>query len=132
MCIRDSYESWDKWLIGAVWVLNFIPVISIIIMALTTRFDITNHRIIYTHGILNRYREPMEIAKIRDLGTLRVWQQRPFGLGSIMIESADRSHPELTIPAQRHVDELKDWLHQLNMSERSRLGYKEFENTAAH
>lgn len=123
------YENWYGWYIMLVWVVFMAPAIWRLLGLLTTQFEFTTQRVYYARGILNRKRDQLEIARIRDLSTDRPFWQRLLGLGCLILDTVDRSHPELRIQGQRKVDELKDWLHRLNILERERIGYREFEGT---
>jgi len=114
-----------------VWFVCLAPGLWKVLVLMTTQYEITSQRIFYKRGVLNRHRDQIEIFRIRDLSTYRPLVQRLVGLGSVRLDTVDRSHPVLTIPGQHQADELKDWLHRLNQQERQRLGYREFESTAA-
>ena len=118
---------------SAIWLAVFVmcmasPLWKMLVLA-TTEYEITSQRLIYKVGVFNRKQDQLEIVRIRDLSTYRPFFQRLVGLGSLHLETVDRTHPTLVIPGQNGVDELKHFLHRMNTAERERLGYREFENT---
>lgn len=124
-----AYQQWYILLLAVIWFFCLVPAMWRLLVVATTKYEFTNHRLTYSRGVLNRQRDQLEIVRIRDIGTYKPFLQRVFGLGELRLDTADRSHPYLVLPGQRNVDDLKDWLHSLNVSERARLGYREFENT---
>jgi len=125
------YDSWYFWLMAIVWVGFLVRPAYAVLAAMTTEFEFTNQRLNYTRGVLHRRRDQIELMRIRDLTATRRLSERLFGLGTLRLDTVDRSHPVLEIPAQPRVYDLKDWVHRLNTRERERLGYREFEGTHA-
>lgn len=120
---------WDVWLLGVIWTLCLFRPAMYLLQLKTTEYEFTNRRLRYTRGILNRTRDQIELVRVRDLTAKRSFVQRLLGLGTLRIESVDRSCPQFDLLAQRSVYDLKDWVHNLNARERARLGYREFEGT---
>ncbi|QEA38621.1 PH domain-containing protein [Pistricoccus aurantiacus] len=117
------------WLLGGVWLASLaFPLYQLLVLK-TTTYHLTSQRLEYTRGILNRRRDQIELARIRDLTTSRTLMNRLLGIGTVILDTVDRSHPVFRIEAQRDVYALSDWLHQLNVEERTRLGYREYEGT---
>lgn len=124
-----QYQRWYILLLVIIWFLCLPPALWKLLIIATTKFEFTNQRLTYSRGVLNRKRDQIEIVRIRDIGTYKPFFQRIFGLGELILDTADRTHPHLVLSGQKNVNDIKDWLHGLNVSERSRLGYREFENT---
>lgn len=116
--------------VGA-WAVGLVPGIWQLVVLMKTSFEVTSRLIFYNYGVFNAHRDQLEIARIRDLAARRPFFQRLVGLGYVHLDTVDRSHPTLVIPGQRNVNELKRTLHELNVKERARLGYREFEGTHA-
>ncbi|CBV43922.1 DUF304 domain protein [Halomonas elongata DSM 2581] len=117
------------WLLALVWLVCLVPPLFRLLVLKTTTYHITNQRLEYTRGILHRRRDQLELVRIRDLSANRTLVDRLLGIGTVIMETVDRSHPIFRIEAQPNVYELTDWLHQLNADERARLNYREFEGT---
>lgn len=126
---RFPRDAWQLWLLGIIWILCLMRPLYRLLEFKTTEYEFTNQRIRYTRGILNRQRDQIELVRIRDLTAYRTLVQRLLGLGTLRVESVDRSHPIFDLLAQKSVYELKDWVHELSASERDRLGYRELEGT---
>ena len=115
------------WLV--IWVLCLGKTAWKMLVLATTKYEITSQRILYKRGVFNRSQDQLEIVRIRDLSTYRPFIQRLVGLGTLNLDTVDRTHPTLIIPGLYNVDEMKHFLHKLNAAERLRLGYREFEST---
>lgn len=92
------YQTWYYWFLAMVWLVVMAPAVWRLLALLTTRFEFTTQRVYYARGVLNRQRDQLEISRIRDLSTNSPFWQRPFGLGALVMDTVDRSHPELVIP----------------------------------
>ncbi|MDN3525343.1 PH domain-containing protein [Halomonas sabkhae] len=116
-------------MLGVVWLVCLTPPMFQLLVLKTTSYHVTSQRLEYTRGILHRRRDQLELVRIRDLSASRTLVQRMLGIGTVIMETVDRSHPIFRIEAQPNVYALSDWLHQLNADERARLNYREFEGT---
>lgn len=114
---------------AVIWLLCLAKTGWKMLILATTQYEITSQRIFYKRGVFNRHKDQLEIVRIRDLSTYRPFIQRLVGLGTLKMETVDRTHPTLVIPGLYDVDAFKDFLHKLNSAERVRLGYREFEST---
>ena len=113
----------------ALWAICLIIPICKIIGLANTKFDITPRRVYYYHGVLNRRVDQLEIARIRDLSTSEPLLLRLFGLGNLILLTADRTHPQQLIPGIKDVHGMRERVHDLSVAERQRTGYQEMENT---
>lgn len=117
------------WGLVLVWLFCLTPSLFQLLVLKTTAYHVTSQRLEYTRGILHRRRDQLELVRIRDLTASRTLVERLLGIGTVILETVDRSHPIFRIEAQPDVYALSDWLHQLNAAERTRLNYREFEGT---
>lgn len=124
-------ESVVAGLLTVIWAVCLLPVAFQLLVLKTSSYAFSNQRLEYTRGILSRRRDQIELVRIRDITTNRSLTERLLGLGTVVLDTVDRSHPILKIPAQPNAYQLADWIHQLNTSEKHRLNYREFEGTQA-
>ena len=120
---------WIAILLTGIWVGALLHPSIRLLELKTTSYTFTSQRLRYARGILHRRRDQLELARIRDLSTSRPLLQRMLGIGTLTLDTVDRTHPKFVIEAQRDVYALKEWIHRLNVQERERLGYREFEGT---
>lgn len=76
----------------------------------TQIFELTSERLRITRGILNQRIDEIELYRVKDSLIVRPWWMRLTGLASIVIETSDRSMPQLTIPAIQGGAELREQL----------------------
>lgn len=73
-------------------------------------FEITGERIRITQGVINQHVDEIELYRVKDTQLFRTWWMRLTGLGSIFLDTSDRSTPKLTIPAISNSMEVRETL----------------------
>ena len=63
------------------------------------RFEITTERLRIVQGVLNRNVDKLELYRVKDSRILQPLWFRVFGLGHVVLETSDRSHPKATLNA---------------------------------
>lgn len=95
-------------IIGTVWLL----LISVTVYRkLGQHFELTNQRLLHRSGILIRRMNRIELIDIDDVSFQQGPLQSLLNVGSIRLESSDKSHPQLVMPGisgVRHVADLID------------------------
>jgi uncharacterized membrane protein YdbT with pleckstrin-like domain len=96
------------------WGLLFwlvFPLFIIVWKWLDTRFttyELTTERLRTRHGILTRHTDEIELYRVRDFRLIEPLFLRMFSLGNIVLETSDRSHPEITLRAIPNGEMLRD------------------------
>lgn len=62
-------------------------------------FELTSQRLRMYEGVLNQDIDEVELYRVKDTTISRPFLQRLFGLSNITLETSDRSHPDIVIPA---------------------------------
>lgn len=93
----------------------------------TSSYEVTTRRILYTWGILNRRHDQIEMARIRDIRVTQPLHLRLLRQGNVEIATVDRQFQNLTISGLHEPVKLKNLIHNTNVRERARLGYREIE-----
>ena len=73
------------------------------------RFEISTERLKMYQGVLNRSVDEIELYRVKDTQIQQPILYRIFGLGHVILETSDRSHPKATlnaIKAPREVGEI--------------------------
>ena len=73
-------------------------------------FELTSQRLRISHGVFNQKIDEIELYRVKDVLVERKWWMRIFGLGSLHLETSDRSLPQVTIPAIPNAIELRESL----------------------
>lgn len=77
-----------------------------------TRYALSEDRLFLETGLLNTKCEEIILYRVRDISlTISLWQ-RIFGVGTIKIESSDKTRPILEIKNIKHPRETKELIHQ--------------------
>lgn len=106
-------------MIAAVW-LYFLAVL--VYRKLGINYRLTSQRFIHEQGVLARTTDRIEVIDIDDVSFRQTIIDRMVGVGTIKIESADRSHPELVLRGIDDVKKVYDLIDGARRKERVRRG----------
>ena len=111
-----------------------IPLIWIIWSYLVIRcqvFELTSQRLRITKGVLNQTSDEVELYRVKDVIVERKWWMRILGLGSLHLETSDRSLPSITIPAIPDAVNLRESLRKEveSVRDKKRVRELDFEDT---
>lgn len=87
---------------------------------LGVHYELTSQRIIHQTGLLSRRTDRIEVIDIDDVSFEQGLVQRMFGIGTIRIDSSDRSHPVLTMRGIANVREVAGLFDDTRRKERRR------------
>jgi len=92
-----------------------------------TRYGLSEDRLFLSVGFLNIKDEEILLYRVRDISVNRTLGQRMFGVGTITINSSDKSNPVLEIKNVKDPTAVKELLHQQveEMKDRRRVRYSE-------
>ncbi len=65
----------------------------------TRTYELTTERIRVTWGVINQHIDEIELYRVKDNQMIRPWWMRLTGLASILLDTSDRSLPDLISPA---------------------------------
>jgi len=88
----------------------------------TVRYVVTTQRFISERGLLRRITDRIEMIEIDDITFSQGVLERFVGVGTIVLLSSDRSHPQLTMRGIENVKEVADIIDDARRSERRRRG----------
>lgn len=125
----SSFNSWFSLIFCAIWLTTIGRLTWLFCIIRTTRYKFTNQRLYYSRGVLNKKSDQIELMRIRDLSVDEPFWLRLAGVGNVILDTVDRTHPIMVIRGQQEPQQLKDWLHDLNLRQRKARGYREFEST---
>ncbi len=83
-----------------------------------TKYAATDDKLIVRTGFLNIKEEEIRLYRIMDFTLKRTLFQRMWGTGTIHVESADRSTPQLDIENIKNPDAVKNMLSDMVEEER--------------
>ena len=77
-----------------------------------TRYALSEDRLFVETGLLTTQCEEILLYRVRDLSLRITLGQRIFGVGTVTIQSSDRSCPVLELKNVKHPRETKEIIHQ--------------------
>lgn len=107
-----------------------VPLVLMLVRWLDTRchrWEVTSERIRTTTGILSKRMEEIELYRVKDTSIEEPFLYRLFRRGTIVIETSDRSSPELRIEAIAGARELREQIRGCVEKIRERKGVREID-----
>jgi membrane protein YdbS with pleckstrin-like domain len=89
---------------------------------LTVRYRLTTYRFFHELGLLSRVGNRIEVIDIDDVTVHQGLVERMFGVGTIIIQSSDRTDPELKLPGIEDAKQVADLIDGTRRAERNRRG----------
>lgn len=77
-----------------------------------TRYRLSGDRLFCETGFLNLKTEEVLLYRVRDLSLSMTLGQRIFGVGTICVQSSDKSMPHLDLKNVKHPREVKELIHK--------------------
>ena len=91
-----------------------------------TRYSMSEDRLFLETGLLNTRQEEVLLYRVRDISLKITLGQRIFGVGSVLVQSSDKTMPVLELKNIRRPREVKETLHQqvekMKLARRMRVG----------
>ena len=93
-----------------------------------TKYSMSDDRIFCEKGLLNMKFEEILLYRVRDISMKITLGQRIFGVGSILLQSSDKTAPVLEIKNVKHPRQVKEMIHQQveQVKEQRRMRTMEF------
>ena len=88
-------------------------------------FTITNERITETTGIFSKTTDELELYRVKDLRLEQPFLLRLVKLSNIILNTSDRTHSVVFIPAIAHGNEIREQLRKAIEERRDLKGVKE-------
>ncbi|MFZ9051298.1 MAG: PH domain-containing protein [Steroidobacteraceae bacterium] len=76
----------------------------------TTKYEITTERVRTRRGVFNKETEELELYRVRDYRLEQPFFLRIFSLGNIILQTSDRSHPDMVLRAIPNGERLREEL----------------------
>lgn len=116
-------QSLVKWAVAIPIALNLWRVV----VYKTTRYEVTNDRFLYHHGILVRVHDEIELQRVRDFRVVSPLFARALGLGMIEMTSRDDNHPHLRLGPFMDARSIQDVIRRQVAVAQKERGFREFE-----
>lgn len=93
----------------------------------TQRYEITSERVKITTGLLSRHSSELELYRVRDYSIVEPFWLRLVGCGNIVLQTSDRTNPQIILRAVPHAPSLKDQIRIHTERMRQRRGVRDIE-----
>ncbi len=97
-----------------------------------TVYSLSEDRLFRETGLLSREYEEVLLYRVRDITLKRSFSQMIFGVGTITLDTSDRSTPEFKIINVKAPKQVKELIHQLVEDAKLRRGFRFGEYDGAH
>ena len=91
-----------------------------------TKYSMSEDRLFLETGLLNTRQEEVILYRVRDISLSISLGQRIFGVGSVLIQSSDKSLPKLELKNIKQPREVKELIHkqveEMKIARRLRVG----------
>jgi uncharacterized membrane protein YdbT with pleckstrin-like domain len=91
------------------------------------RYEITSERVKITTGLLSRHTSELELYRVRDYVVVEPFWLRLVGCGNIVLQTSDRTTPQITLRAVPRAAHLKDQIRAHTEAMRQRRGVRDLE-----
>lgn len=78
-----------------------------------TRYRLSEDRLFLETGLLNSHYDEILLYRVRDIGMKRTLGQKLFGVGSVLVQSSDKTLPQLELKNIKDPIGVKEQLHEL-------------------
>ena len=93
-----------------------------------TRYSLTKEKLVIDTGFISRKEDEIRLYRILDISLNRPLHQRIWGLGTIRLNTADKTSPEVEIKRIKNAKQVKEMLSDMVERERDekRIAAREF------
>lgn len=92
-----------------------------------TRYALSHDRLFLSVGFFSVKDDDILLYRIRDISVKRTLWQRLFGVGTVTVQSSDKTHPTLELKSVKNPMQVKETLHDLveEMKQKRRMRFGE-------
>ena len=72
------------------------------------RYKLTNQRLMVSWGVLSKTRQELELFRVKDTTVIQPLLLRIFSLGNIILDTSDKTTPEIRVEAIRDAREVRE------------------------
>ena len=92
-----------------------------------TKYELTTERLRTRYGVLNKETDELELYRVRDYRLEQPFFLRIFSLGNLILDTSDKSHPQVVIRAIPNGEELREIFRTHVEANRTRKGVREID-----
>jgi hypothetical protein len=110
----------------------YMPTLLVAIAALKiffVRYEISNGRLIYDHGLIFRKHDQIALQRVRDFRVLSPISQRIVGTGTVILISRDETFPTIELGPFTDPLGVEEIIRAAVIAQQNSTGFREFEST---
>jgi uncharacterized membrane protein YdbT with pleckstrin-like domain len=107
---------------GVIALLWIYAVGVFIVRRLSVHYTLTNQRFLHESGLFTRTTDRIEVIDIDDVTFRQGMIERMLGVGTIQLDSSDRTHPRLVLAGIDNVKVVSGMIDDVRRKERRRRG----------
>jgi uncharacterized membrane protein YdbT with pleckstrin-like domain len=111
--------------IAVAWVVCLFPWLCKTIATRFDNYELTNERLKHSSGVFSRSVEVLELYRVKDMKQELPFHFRIFGLGRILLQTSDRSTPEVVLNAIHRSTEVADLIRRNVEAQRDKKRVRE-------
>jgi len=92
-----------------------------------TKYELTTERLRTRYGVLNKETDELELYRVRDYRLEQPFFLRIFSLGNLILDTSDKSHPQVVIRAIPNGEELREIFRTHVEANRTKKGVREID-----
>jgi uncharacterized membrane protein YdbT with pleckstrin-like domain len=89
-----------------------------------TKYRLDKNRLFVSKGLFSTVEDELAMYRVLDVRLLRTFGDKIFGVGTVILYTADETHKELKLEKIRRSKEVRDMVSEIAESERAKLGIK--------
>jgi RNA polymerase subunit RPABC4/transcription elongation factor Spt4 len=119
LSFANTGEAWLYLVLGSALLYGGLG-LFLVYKRLSVRYRLTTYRFFHERGLLARQSDRLEVIDIDDVTVQQSFIERIVGIGTIVIQSSDRTNPQLLLPAIDNVRAVADLIDATCRAERQR------------
>jgi uncharacterized membrane protein YdbT with pleckstrin-like domain len=119
--LKNDQAGWTGFVVLSL-VIWLVPAMVLAYRKLAVKYELTSLRLIHERGILRRVTDRIEVIDVDDVSCEQGIVERMLGVGTIRIQSSDRTHPELSLLGIENVRQVAELIDDTRRKERQRRG----------
>jgi membrane protein YdbS with pleckstrin-like domain len=119
VALANRDEVWLYLILGAALLYGSLG-LFLVYKRLSLRYRLTTYRFFHERGLLARQSDRIEVIDIDDVTVQQTFIERIVGIGTVVIQSSDRTNPTLRLPAIDNVKVVADLIDATCRAERQR------------
>jgi uncharacterized membrane protein YdbT with pleckstrin-like domain len=89
-----------------------------------TRYRLDSNRLFVSRGLFTTVEDELVIYRVLDVRLQRTFGDKIFGVGTVILYTADETHKELKLERIKKSKTVRDMISEIAENERARLGIK--------